>query len=82
VVVGGRDLSAVIDGMVKDATFACISDRTLEHLAPSDRVIVVTRRCLLDATQALHDNGSVPPLVDDPGITTRASLGRPDRARG
>jgi sulfate permease, SulP family len=36
----------------------------------------------VDATQALHDNGSVPPLVDDPGITTRASLGRPDRARG
>jgi len=28
-----------------------ISDRTLEHLAPSDRMIVVTRRRLLDAAR-------------------------------
>src|SRR5262249_25081971 len=32
-----------------------ITDRTLEHLAPSDRIIIVTRRRLLDAVRALHD---------------------------
>jgi hypothetical protein len=45
-----------------------ISDRTLDHLAPSDRMIVVTRRRLLDAAHALRDDGTVPPLVDDPDV--------------
>jgi phthalate 4,5-dioxygenase len=45
-----------------------ISDRTLEHLAPSDRMIIATRRRLLDAARAWHDAGTVPPLVDDPEI--------------
>ena len=52
-----------------------ISDRALEHLAPSDRMIVVTRRRLLDATRALRDDGTVPPLVDDPGISTTLRSG-------
>ena len=34
-----------------------IADRTLEHLAPSDRMIVMTRRRLLDAARALRDKG-------------------------
>jgi phthalate 4,5-dioxygenase len=46
-----------------------ISDRTLEHLAPSDRMIVMTRRRLIDAARALHDYGTAPPLVDDPDIS-------------
>jgi phthalate 4,5-dioxygenase len=46
-----------------------ISDRTLEHLAPSDRMIVVTRRRLLDAARGLRENGAVPPLVDNPDIS-------------
>jgi LigXa C-terminal domain like len=46
-----------------------ISDRTLEHLAPSDRMIVMTRRRLIDAARALRDHGTVPPLVDDPDIS-------------
>jgi hypothetical protein len=45
-----------------------ISDRTLEHLAPSDRMIVVTRRRLIDAVRALRDHGTIPPLVDDPEV--------------
>jgi hypothetical protein len=52
-----------------------ITDRTLEHLAPSDRMITVTRRCLLDAVRALRDNGTVPPLVDDPAISSGARSG-------
>src|ERR1700680_2771450 len=42
-----------------------ISNRTLEHLAPSDRMIVITRRRLLDAARILRDNGTAPPLVAD-----------------
>ena len=51
-----------------------ISDRTLENLAPSDRMIVLTRRRLVAAALALRDHGTVPPLVDNPeaGGTARA----------
>jgi phthalate 4,5-dioxygenase oxygenase subunit len=52
-----------------------ITDRTLEHLAPSDRMIVVTRRRLADAARSLRDDGTLPPLVDDPGIGTAIRSG-------
>jgi phthalate 4,5-dioxygenase len=52
-----------------------ISDRTLEHLAPSDRMIVITRRRLIEAVRALHDQKTVPPLVDDPGIASAIRSG-------
>jgi hypothetical protein len=52
-----------------------ITDRTIEHLAPSDRMIVMTRRRLADAARALRDHGTVPPLVDDPGISTALRSG-------
>lgn len=43
-----------------------IVDRALEHLVPSDRMIVMTRRRLYEAAWALQEHGTVPPLVDDP----------------
>jgi hypothetical protein len=52
-----------------------ISDRTLEHLASSDRMIAVTRRRLLDAVRALRDHGTVPSLVDNPQVSTAARSG-------
>ena len=52
-----------------------ITDRTLEHLAPSDRMITMTRRRLLDAVRALRDNGTAPPLVDDPQISSNVRSG-------
>jgi len=52
-----------------------ITDRSLEHLAPSDRMIIVTRRRLLDAVRALRDSGTVPPLVDDPELSGSARSG-------
>jgi phthalate 4,5-dioxygenase oxygenase subunit len=61
--------SAVTESM------GAISDRTLEHLAPSDRMIAVTRRRLLDAARALRDRGTVPPLVDDPQVSSVARSG-------
>jgi hypothetical protein len=61
--------SAVTESM------GAISDRTLEHRAPSDRMIAVTRRRLLDALRALRDHGTVPPLVDNPQISSIARSG-------
>src|SRR5258708_33323497 len=60
--------SAVTESM------GAISDRTLEHLASSDRMIAVTRRRLLDAAPAFRDPGTVPPLVANPqvGISARS----------
>jgi phthalate 4,5-dioxygenase len=52
-----------------------ISDRTLEHLAPSDRMIVATRRRLLEAIHAWRKNGTVPALIDQPGICSNARSG-------
>jgi phthalate 4,5-dioxygenase len=61
--------SAVIESM------GTISDRTRENLAPSDLMIVVTRRRLLEAAQALAEIGKIPPCVDDPGIAAGVRSG-------
>jgi phthalate 4,5-dioxygenase len=45
-----------------------ITDRALEHLASSDRMIMVTRRRLLDAVVAYQKNGEVPEIVDNPSL--------------
>ena len=52
-----------------------IADRPLETLAPSDLMIAITRRRLADAARALRDEGKIPPLVDDPEISTSARSG-------
>jgi phthalate 4,5-dioxygenase len=52
-----------------------ISDRTLENLAPSDLMIVMTRRRLLEAARDLRDHATLPPLVDDPGLATAIRSG-------
>ena len=45
-----------------------VVDRSLEHLAPSDRMIAVTRRRLLFAAQALQKDAVAPPGADEPGV--------------
>jgi hypothetical protein len=45
-----------------------IVDRTLEHLAPSDRMIALTRKRLLAAAQELMNEKKVPATVDNPDI--------------
>jgi len=42
-----------------------IVDRSLEHLAPSDRMIAITRKRLLEACQKLMNEKVAPPLVDN-----------------
>jgi phthalate 4,5-dioxygenase len=45
-----------------------VTDHLFEHLAPSDRMIMATRRRLLKAARALVKEGVVPPGVDDPEL--------------
>ncbi|SKA27601.1 Phenylpropionate dioxygenase, large terminal subunit [Enhydrobacter aerosaccus] len=52
-----------------------IVDRTLEHLAPSDRMIAITRKRALSAAQELMNENKVPATVDDPDIYRRARGG-------
>jgi phthalate 4,5-dioxygenase len=52
-----------------------ISDRARENLAPSDLMIIMTRRRLADAAQALIESGTIPPTVDDPNIASMVRSG-------
>jgi phthalate 4,5-dioxygenase len=45
-----------------------VTDHLFEHLAPSDKMIMATRRRLLKAARALAKDGAVPPGVDNPDI--------------
>ncbi|HEX5452735.1 MAG TPA: Rieske 2Fe-2S domain-containing protein [Stellaceae bacterium] len=45
-----------------------ITDHLFEHMAPSDKMIMATRRRLLQVARAFAKNGTVPPGVDDPEI--------------
>jgi hypothetical protein len=52
-----------------------VVDRSLEHLAPSDRMIAITRKRVLEACQKFASDGTVPPLVDDQHLCQRARGG-------
>ena len=52
-----------------------IVDRGFENLAPSDRMIAVTRRRIIAAAQAHQKDGSVPSTVDRPELTRGARGG-------
>jgi phthalate 4,5-dioxygenase oxygenase subunit len=45
-----------------------IYDRSQEHLATTDSMIIRTRRRLLNAAKALKDEGKIPPGVDEPAL--------------
>ncbi len=45
-----------------------ITDHTWENPAPSDRMIIRTRRRLINAAVALRDNGTLPPGCQDPAL--------------
>jgi phthalate 4,5-dioxygenase len=52
-----------------------IVDFATENLAPSDRMIVRTRRRIIEATRAFVESGIVPPAVDKPEVTQGARSG-------
>jgi hypothetical protein len=43
-------------------------DRSIEHLATTDKMLILVRRRLLEAAKALLDEGAVPPGVDSPHV--------------
>jgi phthalate 4,5-dioxygenase oxygenase subunit len=45
-----------------------IYDRSHEHLATSDSMIIRSRRRLIEAAKALRDHGETPPGVDNPEV--------------
>jgi hypothetical protein len=45
-----------------------IYDRSQEHLATTDSMIIRTRRRMIAAAKALREDGTVPPGVDDPAL--------------
>jgi hypothetical protein len=49
-------------------TMGAIYDRSQEHLATTDGMIIRTRRRLLDAAKALHEHGTIPPGVEKPAL--------------
>ena len=53
---------AIIESM------GAIIDRTMEHLAPSDRMIMLTRRALLNAAREYETSGTLPAVLDDPSL--------------
>jgi hypothetical protein len=50
-------------------------DRTLEHLATSDRMVIVTRRAMLDAAIEWRDKKVLPEMVDNPELCREARGG-------
>ena len=56
-------------------TMGTIYDRTQEHLGTSDAMIIQTRRALIKAAKALHENGTVPPGVQKPSLYRMRSGG-------
>jgi phthalate 4,5-dioxygenase len=55
------------DPMVQES-MGSIYDRSQEHLATTDSMIIRTRRRLLSAARALRDQGTTPPGVDEPAL--------------
>jgi phthalate 4,5-dioxygenase len=49
-------------------SMGAVYDRTGEHLATSDAMVIRTRKRLIDAAKALRDRGQTPPGVDDPSV--------------
>jgi phthalate 4,5-dioxygenase len=54
-------------------SMGAITDRTLEHLAPSDRLIIATRRRLLDAARSSRDKSAALPHLDGARAATLRS---------
>jgi hypothetical protein len=50
-------------------SMGAIVDRTLEHLSPSDIMVVRTRRRLAKAVQQLAEEGIAPATVSNPGLS-------------
>src|SRR5205085_1829597 len=56
-------------------TMEPIIDRTQEHLASSDRMVMLTRRVLLRAVRDYEETGKLPEVLDNPSLSRHARGG-------
>jgi nitrite reductase/ring-hydroxylating ferredoxin subunit len=56
-------------------SMGAIVDRTMEHLAASDRMVILTRRIMLDAAREYAESGKLPEVVDKPELCRNARGG-------
>jgi hypothetical protein len=52
-----------------------IVDRTMEHLASSDRMVMLTRRILLRSVKEYQETGKLPVVLDKPELCRQARGG-------
>lgn len=69
----GQQDQAMVESMGGDSEG--IVDRSFEHLAPSDRMITLTRRRLLAAAKAYATDGTLPTICDSPDLMRTARGG-------
>ena len=62
------------DQMIQES-MDLIVDRTVEHLAISDRMVMITRRALLDAVREFKEKGTLPKVLHEPGLAKQATGG-------
>jgi phenylpropionate dioxygenase-like ring-hydroxylating dioxygenase large terminal subunit len=68
----GESYSGIVGIPLQDQaiqeTMDPIIDRTQEHLASSDRMVMLTRRVLLKAVREYEETGKLPAVLDDPTL--------------
>jgi phthalate 4,5-dioxygenase len=62
------------DQMVQES-MGPIIDRSMEHLGISDRMVMITRRALLEAVRDYKDKGELPKVLHEPGLAKQATGG-------
>jgi phenylpropionate dioxygenase-like ring-hydroxylating dioxygenase large terminal subunit len=75
----GESFSGIVGIPLQDQAvqenMGSIVDRTLETLAPSDLMVVLTRRALAQAVRAYQKAGELPAVLDDPSLCRGARGG-------
>jgi phthalate 4,5-dioxygenase oxygenase subunit len=61
------------DGAIQE-TMGAILDRSIEHLGSADAMIIRVRRRLLETVRAYRDEGTVPPVIDQPAAYRRRGV--------
>ena len=62
------------DQMIQES-MGPIIDRTLEHLGSSDRMVMITRRAMLDAIRDYGESGKLPKVLAEPELAKHARGG-------
>jgi phenylpropionate dioxygenase-like ring-hydroxylating dioxygenase large terminal subunit len=71
--IGVRGIPLQDQAMIE--SMGAIVDRSLEHLATSDRMVTLTRRALLNAAREFARSGKLPAILDNPSLATQARGG-------